>query len=491
MALTINTNIMSLNAQRNLSTSQTKLSSAIERLSSGNRINSAKDDAAGLAISTRFTTQINGLNRAVQNANDGISLSQTTESALDEVTNNLQRIRELAVQSTNASNSSSDRAALDAEVQQRLSEVTRIATQTNFNGMKVLDGSAQNLSFQVGANVGEVITVGLDKGMKSNQVGQLASQTVDVSSNFTVAADAAATKGTFTSDAFTGANYTGAAAKTFKVGNTNITLNTDLSGDTDGSATAAAIQAQLTSAGDTSVAVSAAGGKVVFTAGTAGAGAAPAPTGAGAAIFGTGTAVAGTDAVKAGDAKSLTIAAGAAGASIQLADGTNFSLAGTYKDAQGLADAVNSKSGSGISAYVSSDGKSLTISSATGYTVSGTQAGTLGITTQAVSTTSTLADSSVKTVDDANKTINRIDAALQSVSDLRSTLGAVQNRFESTISNLQNISQNLTSSKSAITDADFAQETANMSSAQILQQAGVSVLAQANQSQQIVTKLLQ
>jgi len=178
MALTINTNIMSLNAQRNLSTSQTKLSSAIARLSSGNRINSAKDDAAGLAISTRFTTQINGLNRAVQNANDGISLSQTTESALDEVTNNLQRIRELAVQSTNASNSPSDREALDAEVQQRLSEVTRIATQTNFNGMKVLDGSAKELSFQVGANVGEVITVGLDKGMKANQVGQLATTSV-------------------------------------------------------------------------------------------------------------------------------------------------------------------------------------------------------------------------------------------------------------------------------------------------------------------------
>lgn len=154
MALTINTNIMSLNAQRNLGTSQMKLSSAIERLSSGNRINSAKDDAAGLAISTRFTTQITGLNRAVQNANDGISLAQTTESALDETTNNLQRIRELAVQSTNASNSASDRAALDSEVQQRLSEVTRIATQTNFNGMKVLDGSAKNLSFQVGANVG-------------------------------------------------------------------------------------------------------------------------------------------------------------------------------------------------------------------------------------------------------------------------------------------------------------------------------------------------
>ena len=182
MALTINTNIMSLNAQRNLGASQTKLASAIERLSSGNRINSAKDDAAGLAISTRMTTQINGLNRAVQNANDGISLSQTTESALDEVTNNLQRIRELAVQSTNASNSDSDRSALDAEVQQRLSEVTRIATQTNFNGMKVLDGSAQNLSFQVGANVGEVINVNLNSGMKANQVGQLATGSIAAAS---------------------------------------------------------------------------------------------------------------------------------------------------------------------------------------------------------------------------------------------------------------------------------------------------------------------
>jgi flagellin len=383
MALTINTNIMSLNAQRNLNTSQTKLSSAIERLSSGNRINSAKDDAAGLAISTRMTTQINGLNRAVQNANDGISLSQTTESALDEVTNNMQRIRELAVQSTNASNSPSDRAALDAEVQQRLSEVTRIATQTNFNGMKVLDGSAQNLSFQVGANVGEVINVSLNTGMKANQVGELATSTI-------AAADIATTLGT------------GGAATT----------------------------------------------------------------------------------LAAGDFK------------IQVGTGTAFDITGDIKTTQDLADAINSKSGQGVTAYVAENGD-LKISSAQALTFTGTAtaataaAGKFQTANATVSTTSTLADASVATVDGANDTINRIDAALQSVSALRSTLGAVQNRFESTISNLQNISQNLTSSKSAITDADFAQETANMSSAQILQQAGVSVLAQANQSQQIVTKLLQ
>src|SRR6187397_3534263 len=138
MPQVINTNVASLNAQRNLTTSQGQLATALQRLSSGLRINSAKDDAAGLAISERFTTQIRGLNQAVRNANDGISLSQTAESAMDEVVNNLQRIRELAVQSANATNSDADRAALDAEVQQRLAEVNRIAPQTSFNGRKVV-----------------------------------------------------------------------------------------------------------------------------------------------------------------------------------------------------------------------------------------------------------------------------------------------------------------------------------------------------------------
>ena len=160
MAQVINTNVLSLNAQRNLQTSGSQLATALQRLSSGLRINSAKDDAAGLAISNRFTTQINGLNIAARNANDGISLAQTAESALGELTNNLQRIRELAVQSANASNSSSDRAALDQEVQQRLAEIDRITTQTSFNGQKVLDGTFGTATFQVGANVGETISVG-------------------------------------------------------------------------------------------------------------------------------------------------------------------------------------------------------------------------------------------------------------------------------------------------------------------------------------------
>ncbi|KJV36285.1 flagellin [Luteibacter yeojuensis] len=483
MSLTINTNVMSLNAQRNLSTSQTKLSSAIERLSSGNRINSAKDDAAGLAISTRMTTQINGLNRAVQNANDGISLSQTTESALDEVTNNLQRIRELAVQSTNASNSSSDRAALDAEVQQRLSEVTRIATQTNFNGMKVLDGSANQLSFQVGANVGEVITVGLDKGMKANQVGQLA--VGSATPTFTGSAAVAGTKGT---------TVAGSATTNFDFSTTNASFTVagktvNLTGNYNNAAgLATEINNQLSAAG-AGVTASQTGGTFTFTNDANGA---TSPTVAGtdaATLFGTTTSTAGTADVPAGAASSLTLAAGAL--TLKVGDNAAFDISGTFKSTQDLADAINAKSGEGVNAYVAQDG-SLKFASSQKMTVGGTGAAGAGFTAGdvAVSTTSTLADASVKTVDGANDTINRIDAALQSVSDLRSTLGAVQNRFESTISNLQNISQNLTSSKSAITDADFAQETANMSSAQILQQAGVSVLATANQSQQIVTKLL-
>ena len=155
----INTNVMSLTAQRNLNASQNDLSTAIQRLSSGLRINSAKDDAAGLAIATRMTSQINGLNQAVRNANDGISMAQTTESALGEVTNNLQRIRELAVEAANGTYSTADRAALDVEVQQRFAEIDRIASKTTFNGQNVLDGSLGAVDFQVGANVGDTVSV--------------------------------------------------------------------------------------------------------------------------------------------------------------------------------------------------------------------------------------------------------------------------------------------------------------------------------------------
>lgn len=474
MSLTINTNIMSLTAQRNLGASQSKLSSAIERLSSGNRINSAKDDAAGLAIATRFTTQINGLNQAVRNANDGISLSQTTESALDEVTNNLQRIRELAVQSTNASNSDTDRAALDAEVQQRLSEVTRIATQTNFNGMKVLDGSAQNLSFQVGANTGETIGVNLNTGMKANQIGQLASGSVTGPASFGVtlgANDLSIQVGTGTAVNVAAGNYASASDLA--------TAINKAAGSNLASVNATTGELAFSNSGTSAVTITSGGAATALAL----------PGTVAAATGGTPSTAASTGVA----AKMTTLAAG----DLSFTVGSNtFNITGSFKSMQDVADAINSQSSKGINAYVKQDG-SLAFASSQAISVNakaGSAALNLGFvagaTNFAVSSTTTLANSDVKSVDDANATINRIDAALQSVSGLRSQLGAVQNRFDSTISNLQNISQNLTSSKSAIMDADMAQETANMSQAQILQQAGVSVLATANQSQQIITKLL-
>ena len=158
MSMSINSNIMSMNAQRNASVTQGEMSTALQRLSSGLRVNSAKDDAAGLAIASRFTAQINGLNQAARNANDGISLAQTAEGALGEVSNNLQRIRELAVQSANSTNSASDRASLDAEATQLISEITRVASQTSFNGLNLLDGSFTAQAFQVGANANQTIS---------------------------------------------------------------------------------------------------------------------------------------------------------------------------------------------------------------------------------------------------------------------------------------------------------------------------------------------
>jgi flagellin len=180
MAAIINTNVVSLNAQRNLTSSQNALATSLQRLSSGMRINSAKDDAAGLAISQRMTSQINGLNQAARNANDGISMSQTAEGALGEIGNNLQRIRDLAVQSRNASNSVSDRTALNNEVQQLKSEIDRVASTTSFNGIKLLDGSFNNQAFQVGANVGETITISGLVNAQSSALGTSTSSTANV-----------------------------------------------------------------------------------------------------------------------------------------------------------------------------------------------------------------------------------------------------------------------------------------------------------------------
>jgi flagellin len=376
MAQSINTNVASLNAQRNLSRSQGMMNTALERLSTGLRINSAKDDAAGLAISERFTTQIRGLNQAVRNASDGISLAQTTESALGELTNNLQRIRELAVQSVNATNSASDRAALNAEVTERIAEIDRIAKQTNFNGVKVLDGSFGTATFQVGANVGETISVAL---------------TTDVTAGALGAANVAE-------------------------------------------------------------------GGAAFT-----------PAGLAAAV-------------------DITIAEAGGGPTL----GTvSLAIGDTIDDAVG---AINSSGIDGIAAR--NEGGVVQIVSTVGdITVSDTGAAgsIVGFDTPVDSAVDTtyLDSVAVDTVGNANFAVARIDSALTAVNSLRGNLGAIQNRFESTIVNLQTVSENLSASRGRIQDADFAAETAALTKAQILQQAGVAVLSQANAQPQLALSLLQ
>ena len=386
MAQVINTNVMSLNAQRNLSTSGGALATALQRLSSGLRINSAKDDAAGLAIAERFTTQIRGLNQAARNANDGISLAQTGEGALAEITNNLQRIRELAVQAANSTNSASDREALNQEVEQRLAEIERVASQTSFNGQKILDGSFGTAAFQVGANAGETISIGLNTSMKKDAIGQVAKTTgtVDV---------------------------------------------TDPDGDPD-TDDAVSADAPLSIVDD-----------------------------------------------------DFTIAVG---------DGDAVQLTGDYESVQDLVDAINSKV-SGASAWIDSDNHVVISSSEDLTIVTANDAATLlaGVADATVAAdTDFLTAISVETAGDANDAIVRVDSALTSVSALRSTLGAIQNRFESTITNLTTAAENLTASRSRIQDADFAQETAALTRAQILQQAGTAILAQANAVPQNVLSLL-
>jgi flagellin len=514
MALQINTNIPSLNAQRNLSTTQTSLATSLTRLSSGLRINSAKDDAAGLAISERFTTQINGLNQATRNANDGISLSQTAESALGELTNNLQRMRELAVQSANATNSSGDRAALDQEVQQRISEIDRIASQTSFNGQKVLDGTFGNAAFQVGANVGETITVGLSTSMRTTSIGKTADYVNGTTAY--VATSAVGQQGTgVTTNALISGDLSitvGSASAVGIVASADNTTGTGNAGRTVGSAYSkvqainASAVGNLTATADTTVVLDfvaitdttatytmSINGQAIFTAD-------------GNAINGTQMAAA----INANAATTGTTASFDSGTNritLSAADGRDILLSQTANtDANGVGQGMTATSGTN-----NTTNDALTaITTATGAAVANTFVGTIRLTsTDSITLSgnneayigyannsamalgaSALNSASVTTVANANTMIGRVDSALTAVSSLRSTFGAIQNRFESTISNLTAVSENLTAARSRIKDADFAMETANLTRAQILQQAGTAMLAQANALPQGVLALL-
>ena len=503
MALMINTNAMSLNAQRNLSTSQSSLKESLQRLSSGLRINSAKDDAAGLAIASRMTTQINGLDQAQRNANDGVSLAQTTEGALQEVTNNLQRIRELAVQSANATNSASDRTALDNEVQQRLQEIERIASQTTFNGQKTLDGTFGTALFQVGANVGETISINLAQGVKASQIGQIASQTSSVavtnanlsgSGTIQVGSSAAKTVGLTAQGTSAGQSVGSAFAKVASINAASV----------PGLTATAANNIEFTVAATTGVAAGdnyslKINGQDIFATydqNTNGVLTAQQITDA---INGQTTAtgvtatLTGTDLrLSSADGRDINIGqtlGGGAGGGITAGAGGNTTVNGvTYRD--GLIDTA--ANATAYAANASPNGGTVSLSASDNIIVTGDGA-ILGFASANVTIakdTTTLLSQNVQTVAAANTTIQRVDAALTSISSMRSALGAIQSRFESVVTSLQTASENLSTSRSRIQDADFAAETAKLTRAQILQQAGTAILSQANTAPQSVLQLL-
>jgi flagellin len=472
--LTINTNMNSLTAQYNTDKTQNDLATAIQRLSSGLRINSAKDDAAGLAISDRMTAQINGLNQAAQNANDGISLAQVADGALSSVTDNLQRMRELAVQSANATNSSSDRAALQQEVSQLETEIDRVATQTQFNGINLLDGSFTAQQFQVGANSGQTIAISSIASARASALGvyqgfNLTSQSIGTASNapqplsVTLGGGAAISLGSVAVDAKAQAAAITSANIAGMVATANATTVPA------GTSTAAATANGTATYTINGIAISIAGA-----------------TGAGALSSNRANAVAAINAQSA--ATGVVASDTGSGISLVAADGRNVSLAyaaGTF--------AGSAAADFGLSAAAITGGTlNLSYSAPTGTSgsVVFAQAGGLNSTTAIASTGTAVSAMDISTVAGANAALTAIDAALQTVNSTRADLGAVQNRFSATIQNLQTGSENMTASRSRIQDADFAAETANLSRAQVLQQAGTAMVAQANQLPQQVLQLL-
>jgi flagellin len=474
MSMMINTNLASIDAQRNQSRTQNDLSTAIQRLSSGLRINSAKDDAAGLSISDRMTAQIRGINQAARNANDGISLAQTAEGALASVTDNLQRIRELAVQSANASNSASDRASLQAEVSQLTAEIDRVATQTQFNGTNLLDGSFTSKIFQVGANLGQTITVSSIASARTSALGAYQGYSLTNASIGTASSTAAALT---VNVGGTGAVALGSVAVDAKaiaaaINNGNIS---GLTATANATAVAAGTStATATAAGTATVTIN---GVAISIAGVNGAAALASNRANAVAAINAQSAATGVVATDTGSGVSL---AAADGRNITTAFAAGTFTAGTMADF-GLAAAATTGATINVN-YVAPAGVSgnVVFAQAAGFN-----------NTSAIAATGTAVGAiDISTVAGANAALSSIDAALATVDSSRAQLGAVQNRFSSTISTLQTMSENLSASRSRITDADFAAETANLSRAQVLQQAGTAMVAQANQLPQQVLTLL-
>jgi flagellin len=496
MPAIINTNVSSLTAQRNLGANASSLSTSIQRLSSGLRINSAKDDAAGLAISERFTSQVRGLNQAVRNANDGISLAQTAEGALKASGDILQRIRELAVQSANASNSASDRQALNAEVGQLASELDRISQTTEFNGTKLLNGTFGTQQFQVGANANQTI-VAATANLRTTQYG-----------NNQVVATGAAAQAASTNAAAFGTNgvTAGTVAVNGALGSANVTVALNDSTKT----IADNINLQTSSTGVKATAKTEA--RVSFAAAGAYTLNLRSDNATNETVSFTLSAATGADglssAIAAINDKSsktgVTASLDSAGTGLILSNTTGNNVlvgdsavanAGAVTVQKYAIDSAGSSISAGAAATLAADTAAesvvtsgyLTLDAEKSYSVVAT---TTNAAASASSTLHTVANLDITTFAKATDALKTVDSALSFVSGQRATLGALQSRFETAISNLQVTSENASAARSRILDADFAAETANLSRSQILQQAGTAMVAQANQLPQGVLALL-
>ncbi|HVO91450.1 MAG TPA: flagellin [Terriglobales bacterium] len=467
MALIINTNISALTAQRNLTQAQGGLQKTIQRLSTGLRINGASDDAAGLAISDRLTAQVRGLNQAVRNANDGVSALQTADGSLNEVTNLLQRARELAVQSANDSNSASDRSSLNAEVSSILSELDRLSSTVQFNNRKLLDGTFTNAQFQIGANAFETVSFSIS----SVNTSDLGAKTLK--------------GGSVSSTSLTGLT----SASTLTVNGISVTIGAQTSiegvinavNNQSGDTKATAIKNAQTVVVDT--------GFVALT--TAGAVQTLTVNGVNIALS-TGNADANSTFIATingfSNQTGVVAATNSVGITFTRSSGGTIALSETTASV-GVGDTVASTASrtfnAGFTLSVDLDKSLSVVSSATGTA--------LGFTSDLVATTPTsnrINGLSISNVSGANDAIQTIDFGLSQLSRIRGSIGAVQNRFQSAISSLSVASENLTAARSRIQDADVAQETAELTRTQILIQAGVSVLAQANQLPSVALSLL-
>jgi len=485
MAAAINTNISSIQAQNSLRTTQLNQSTAMERLASGVRINSAKDDAAGLAISTRMTANIRGLAAAVRNANDGISLTQTAEGSLGQIGDNLQRIRELAVQASNTGNNASDRAAMNNEAKQLVAEIDRVASNTTFNNIKLLDGTFTNQDLQVGA------------GNTSNDrltisIGNARSSTLGVGANSSYSATKVGTAVTATALTAGALSING-----FQVGASVSDGVSFTDADASGIAKAAAINAISGQTGVNATVGSTTKVGIAATAFTATAAGDVLINGVDIGVIAAGTAAGdrGTQTAAAVNAKSsqtgVTATVDTDGlVTLNAADGRNITVTTT----------ADGGAGTGLTAAAGATEKStslltLSSSSSAGITVGGTAGLTAtGLTVAAVAATTT-AGAGVSSLDlttaaGAQTALATLDKAINTITDSRASMGAYQNRLNASISNLETASLNLQASRSRIMDTDYAKESTNLAKSQIIAQAATAMLAQANQSQQSVLALL-